>query len=91
MLQFQNGDTFQHQGDSAGIFMYSAGIFETFVKKILCQRASPMCSVGIHTSLRWGDISGKGHGGKLFPDDIEKLKMITSQTLSKFENKHYAK
>ena len=45
MLQFQNGDTFQHQGDSAGIFMYSAGIFETFVKKILCPRASPMCSV----------------------------------------------
>ena len=44
MLQFQNGDTFQHQGDSAGIFMYSAGIFETFVKKILCPRASPMCS-----------------------------------------------
>ena len=40
-------------------------------------------SVGIHTSLRLGDISGKGHGGKLFPDDIEKLKMITSQTLSK--------
>ena len=39
MLQFQNGDTFQHQGDSAGIFMYSAGIFETFVKKILCPRA----------------------------------------------------
>ena len=48
-------------------------------------------SVGIHTSLRLGDISGKGHGGKLFPDDIEKLKMITSQTLPKFENKHYAK
>ena len=44
MLQFQNGDTFQHQGDSAGIFMYSAGIFETFVKKILCPRASPMCT-----------------------------------------------
>ena len=44
MLQFQNGDTFQHQGDSAGIFMYSAGIFETFVKKILCPRASAMCS-----------------------------------------------
>ena len=33
MLQFQNGDTSWHQGDSAGIFMYSAGIFETFVKK----------------------------------------------------------
>ena len=45
MLQFQNGDTSWHQGDSAGIFMYSAGIFETFVKKILCQRASPMCTV----------------------------------------------
>ena len=45
MLQFQNGDTSWHQGDSAGIFMYSAGIFETFVKKILCPRASPMCSV----------------------------------------------
>ena len=44
MLQFQNGDTSWHQGDSAGIFMYSAGIFETFVKKILCPRASPMCS-----------------------------------------------
>ena len=43
MLQFQNGDTSWHQGDSAGIFMYSAGIFETFVKKILCPRASPMC------------------------------------------------
>ena len=27
MLQFQNGDTSWHQGDSAGIFMYSAGIF----------------------------------------------------------------
>ena len=49
MLQFQNGDTFQHQGDSAGIFMYSAGIFETFVKKILCPRASPMWTV--NTSL----------------------------------------
>ena len=47
MLQFQNGDTSWHQGDSAGIFMYSAGIFETFVKKILCPRASPMCS-GLH-------------------------------------------
>ena len=35
MLQFQNGDTSWHQGDSAGIFMYSAGIFETFVKKCL--------------------------------------------------------
>ena len=44
MLQFQNGDTSWHQGDSAGIFMYSAGIFETFVKKILCPRASPMCT-----------------------------------------------
>ena len=44
-------------------------------------------SVGIHTSLRWGDISGKGHGGKPFPGNIEKLK----QTLSKFANKHYAK
>ena len=47
MLQFQNGDTSWHQGDSAGIFMYSAGIFETFVKKILCPRASPMCSAGL--------------------------------------------
>ena len=45
MLQFQNGDTSWHQGDSAGIFMYSAGIFETFVNKILCPRASPMCTV----------------------------------------------
>ena len=26
-------------------------------------------SVGIHTSLRLGDISAKGHGGKPFPGD----------------------
>ena len=51
MLQFQNGDTSWHQGDSAGIFMYSAGIFETFVKKILCPRASPMCSVQCRVTL----------------------------------------
>ena len=50
MLQFQNGDTSWHQGDSAGIFMYSAGIFETFVKKILCPRASPMCTGMVHFS-----------------------------------------
>ena len=51
MLQFQNGDTSWHQGDSAGIFMYSAGIFETFVKKILCPRASPMCSDNLENVL----------------------------------------
>ena len=44
MLRFKNGDTSRHQGDSAGIFMYSAGIFERFAKKNLCPRASPMCS-----------------------------------------------
>ena len=51
MLQFQNGDTSWHQGDSAGIFMYSAGIFETFVKKILCPRASPMCTALLSHSV----------------------------------------
>ena len=44
MLQFQNGDTSQHQGDSAAISMYRTAVFETFIKKILCRRAKPMCS-----------------------------------------------
>ena len=57
MLQFQNGDTSWHQGDSAGIFMYSAGIFETFVKKILCPRASPMCTA------QWGQKGGQADLG----------------------------
>ena len=34
MLQFQNGDTSWHQGDSAAISMYRTAFFETFVKKI---------------------------------------------------------
>ena len=44
MPQFQNDDTSQHQGDSAAISMYRTAVFETFIKKILCPRASPMCS-----------------------------------------------
>ena len=59
MLQFQNGDTSWHQGDSAGIFMYSAGIFETFVKKILCPRASPMCTE-VLGSLNFFEVTREG-------------------------------
>ena len=44
MLQFPNGDTSRHQGDSAAISMYRTAVFEQFVKKILCPHATPMCS-----------------------------------------------
>ena len=33
-LQFQNADTFRHQGDSAAIFMLRTAFFVRFIKKI---------------------------------------------------------
>ena len=45
-LQFKNGDTFWHQGDTAAISMLRTAFFEKFAKKFLCPRASPLhCTV----------------------------------------------